>query len=169
MYKCSRRYIILLEVVIAMAIVALCILPLLSPHLVMLQQQRKFIKEMNLDHTVHLLYVDVLEQLQQNRITWAQIEKKENIPITDDVWNRIGEVNSSGMRGSYRFDEVLHKENEVTLWAAHLLSLTFTFQPENCTDEECQKQRRVFPYTVYVLRHAITKEIDSETAKNEKK
>lgn len=166
----SKRHMILLEVLISLAIIALCILPLLAPHLAMLKQQRKFINEMKLDHAVHLFYIDVLELLQQNKISWAQIEGKEVIPISEDMWERVGETNNFGLKGSFRFDDIKHKSNDKTQWAAHLLSLTFTFEPINCAKEEdCKKRQRVFPYTVYALRHAQTTEVDIDKKEEDPK
>lgn len=170
----SRRHMILLEILIALALITLCILPLLTPHVAMIKQQKKFINEMKLDHTVHLLYVDVLEQMQQNKISWAQIAEKKPIPIDDAMWTRIGANSPPHLKGSYRFDEVKRKENETTLWAAHLLTVTFTFEPETgAFDEAGKDMRKMFPYTVYALRHAITPKLDvdaaSEIEKNKEK
>lgn len=167
MRRTSKRYMILLEILIALALVTLCILPLLTPHVAMIKQQKKFISEMKLDHLVHLLYVDMLEQMQQNKISWTLINDQNPIPIDEAMWQRIGESPPPNLKGSYRFGEVKKKENETTQWGAHLLSLTFTFEPTSGpTNKAGKDMRKIFPYTVYALRHAITPTIDIDATKD---
>lgn len=59
----SKRPLTLLEVLIAMAIVMLCALPLLSPHAAMYKEQKKLIAKIKEDHQAQVQFVDFYEKL----------------------------------------------------------------------------------------------------------
>lgn len=167
LFAIAKRPMILLEVLIALALIAMCALPLLTPHFAMLNQQKKFISTMKLDHHVHLLYIDVLERLQKNKISWNLIQDHTEIPIDEDMWVRIGEYPLPNLRGSYHFEEIKSKSNNVTNWSAYLLNLVFTFEKTHLDQKEPPSTTlRKFPYTVYVLRH--TAEVPVIEDENEK-
>lgn len=163
--RSAKRYMILLEVLIAMALVALCALPLIAPHFEMLKAQKKFISTLKLDHFTHLFYVDVLEQLQANKITWQQIQDKMPIPIDEKMWERINEKNSLNIKGNFQFEEIKSKFSNDKSWGAYLYTLTFTFEPMEAT---ASSKKWVFPYTVYLLRkgaQTLEEEKPAETKK----
>ena len=81
MIRCTRRHSLLLEVLISFAIIALCILPLLYPHVYILKSQQEMIRTVELDHVVNLIYASTLEKLYLNQIPWDTIESKKEIPI----------------------------------------------------------------------------------------
>jgi len=125
-----RRHMILLEVLISFALIVLCILPLLYPHVYMLRVQKQFVQTVELDHLVNLMYVEVLEKLYTNEISWNDIEGKRVFPIDSALLQKIGQTSEKSrfpFTGTYQFKEIRHKENE-GLYAS-LLSLTFTFTP----------------------------------------
>lgn len=158
-YSLKKRYVLLLEILIALAIVAMCILPLLAPHATILTQQQKFLKKTTLDHTVNLLYVDVLEQMQRNIIPWQAIDKHTQIPVDDDMMKRIGITVPFPFKGYYRFDIKPHeksgepsvKGNPKSGWYVYKLVVTFVFTP---THEGTKKEKYIFPYRLSVLRHS---------------
>lgn len=80
-----RRPILLLEVLICFALIALCALPLIYPHVFMLRSEKQYVNAIELDHFVNILFIDTLQKMYQNEISWAQIEGGKRIPI--------GEVN----------------------------------------------------------------------------
>jgi hypothetical protein len=71
--KVQRRHQSLLEVLIAFALIALCVLPLIYPHVAIYKAQNKFARKLELDHVVNLLYGKVLEKLYMNTIPWADL------------------------------------------------------------------------------------------------
>lgn len=157
-FKVRKRHVLLLEILIALAIIALCILPLLSPHATILNQQQRFLKKTSLDHAVSLLYVDVLEQLQKNAIPWQAIETHAQLPIEQDMLKRAGFDKPLPFSGTFRFDVKPHeksgepsvKGSKNTGWYVYKLVVTFVFTP---TDEKKGTQKYVFPYRLTILRH----------------
>lgn len=156
-YSLKKRHVLLLEILIALAIIAMCILPLLYPHATILNQQQRFLKKTTLDHTVNLLYVDVLEQLQKNQIPWSAIQSHAQIPINEDMLQRAGFKNPFPFNGTFRFDEKPHeksgepsvKGNKNTGWYVYKLNVTFVFTPK---DSKKEGEKFIFPYRLSLLR-----------------
>ena len=69
----KKRYVSLLEVLIAFALIVLCVLPLIYPHVAMFKSQKAFIRKVELDHVVNLLYAKILEKLYMNSIPWQEL------------------------------------------------------------------------------------------------
>ncbi len=158
MYSVKKRHILLLEILIALAILTMCILPLLSPHATILNQQQRFLKKTTLDHVVSLLYVDVLEQLQKNIIPWQSIQEHAQIAIDGEMLKRVGFDRPFPFNGTFRFDEKPHeksgepsiKGDKNTGWYVYKLVVTFVFTP---TDSKKEKEKYIFPYRLTLLRH----------------
>lgn len=154
----KKRHALLLEVLIALAIIALCILPLLSPHATILNQQQLFLKKTHLDHAVNLLYVDVLEQLQKNIIPWQTIQTSAPIPVTPEMLKHAGYDQPLPFSGSFRFDVKPHeksgepsiKGNKNTGWYVYKLVVTFVF---TANDAKKKAAKYIFPYRLTILRH----------------
>lgn len=144
---------LLLEVMIAIALVTLCLLPLITPHLAMFKEQSKFNTAMQLDHVVHLLYVDMLEQMYLGKISWKQVQEKRPVPIDDNTWSRIGQTSKFPFEGHYLFGEIKHKEGKDTEWGVYLLTLTFVLSPKNAKEEHSPQW--VFPYQLCAAKHTI--------------
>lgn len=151
-----KSHFLMLEVLIALAIVAVCILPLLAPQAEILKQQKKFIQTMSVDHAVNLLYVDVLDQLQHNSIPWQAIKEHTNIPVDESMRKRIGDALPRHFTGTFRFDEHVMpsgrlsvKGNKAEGWFIYRLVLTFVF---TSTTEARNPEKFIFPYEVCVLR-----------------
>ena len=119
--------IILLEVLIAFALIALCILPLIYPHVFILRSENKFISTVELDHFVNLLYADTLQKLYQNDISWQDIENGSEISIDTQIAENKGFKNFPYI-GSYKFSKVIKKTNSDTGKEAYLMALTYTFK-----------------------------------------
>lgn len=159
-YTLKRRCMMLMEIIISMVLMVLCILPLITPHIAMVKEQKKLNATMQLDHVVHLFYVDMLEQLQKNKIPWSQIQEEKEMPINDDMWRRIGFDTQLPVKGFYRFKEIRHKPKKTAAWNAHWLSLTFYFIPENSSIGS-KSAELSFPYELTLLRHTqIEEEIE---------
>lgn len=149
-YKLRKCYMILLEIMVALALVTLCVLPLLAPRAFMLNEQRKLIQNMKLDHLVSLLYVEILEGLHKNEIAWNDVMGHANFPINEALLTRLSADASIpyGLSGSYRFDTIRCKTNKEKGLMMPLLNLTFIFQNEENPDAK----KFIFQYVLPVLR-----------------
>lgn len=91
---------LLLEVLVAFFLVALCALPLMQPQFAMLKAERAFINSVTLDRVVNHLYTDLLLRFYRGEIAWSSIGTLKTplppIPIIDP------EVAALGFKGSYR-------------------------------------------------------------------
>lgn len=79
--KLNKRHVTLLEVLIAFMLVAMCIFPLLYPHVAMFKDQAQFVNQIKLDHAINQLYADVYQKLQENQIPWGSIEQGQVFPV----------------------------------------------------------------------------------------
>jgi len=128
----KKQYVLLLEVLIAFTLVALCALPLIYPHVYLLSEQKRFVNTVELDHLVNLMYVELLEKFYNNEIAWNDIIEMRSFPIDTAFIARIrgkDTVKSFPYVGSYQLKEIKHKKNEEKY--AALISLTFVFTPES--------------------------------------
>lgn len=146
----------LLEAMIAFALVVLCALPLLAPHAAMLKAQRQFIRKVDLDHVVNLLYASVLEQLYLNTIGWNDL-MQNTFPIAKEDVQKLGFPNVN-YEGSYNFIEVKprFKPNDVDAnYSLFLVTLTFNFIPSELTaaSAEVKKANTLkYSYEVFLVR-----------------
>lgn len=92
-----KRPILLLEVLIAMVLVALCAFPLLSPHFMMLRQEKKHLENLEADRIANVVFVDIVEKMYQETITWEMVNDLELHPLADSEFKNYS-IN-------YRFDE----------------------------------------------------------------
>jgi hypothetical protein len=141
----------LLEVLIAFALIVLCALPLIAPHVGLLKVQHQFLRKVDLDHAINLLYGSVLEQLYMNSIGWADLMQNQ-FPIPEQEFQRLGYF------GSYNFNEVAptYKPRDPEApYALYRLTLTFNFIPlefARASDEIKQKNTLKYRYEVFVVR-----------------
>ncbi len=119
------RHFLLLEVMIAFALVALCVIPMLRPHLYMLTQEQDFLREVELDRVVGVLYCELLvEGFYRSTIPWRSIEEEETVVIDDD------RVRALGYKGFYTF--AIEKEKgkiSEGVYSLFLISITYTLTP----------------------------------------
>ncbi len=64
----DKRHQLLIEVLIALSLVLLCLLPLLQPHIVMIQSENDFVHEVQLDRVVNELFADLLVSFYNQQI-----------------------------------------------------------------------------------------------------
>ena len=162
LFKRQRRSMLLLEVLMALALVALCILPIIAPQIGIVKAQKSFMHQMELDHAVHLLYVDVLEKLYTNKINWNEIEQQTASSI-----NR--EMIPEKYEGTYHFQIVKHKKDKTEEWQVYLIKLVFTLSAKDNL-----KQPFSFPYTLTLVKHnkaaqTATEEPSKESEKKQPK
>lgn len=116
--KQHRRYFLLLEVMIAFALVVLCAIPLIYPHTYILRMQKEFIQEIELDHFVNQDFADLMVNLYKKQVSWNEISGQVSqslnppgIPVT----------------GTRQFKEVKHKDKDSNTYVVYLFEVNYTF------------------------------------------
>lgn len=150
--RIEKRYNLLLEVLIALMIVALAALPLIYPHVAIMREQNKLLKTAELDHFVNGFYADQIVQLYRNQVPWEQIEGKKYIPISQEVLNQA----SLPFRGRYHYALLRTKPREPVDTTYHLVKLTLEFWPlalpETASEEVKKENQLTFTYEIYIER-----------------
>jgi len=144
----------LLEVLIAFVIVAFCALPLIYPHTAMLKAQYQFVRKMELDHAVNLLYGNVLEKLYLNKLNWTDINQT-TFEITDAMLREAHYEKPLAFKGSYAFIEEKHKPKAMGNYNLFKFNLVFTFLPveyQNSKEETKEANKIVYKYKVFIVR-----------------
>jgi hypothetical protein len=118
---------LLLEVLIAFSLVVLCALPLVAPHIELLRGQRQIIRWIELDHTVNLLYADILEKLYYNTLPWEEILAKHPYAISQETLKQLGYKNLPPTEAVYFFEDVENKSNNEGV-SLHQIKLILRFR-----------------------------------------
>jgi len=155
--KKSKRSYLLLEVIIALILVALFLFPVLTPHTYILKAEQDIIDNMGLSHAANLLYVHTLEELYQNALPFETLTEKESRKIPEAVLlklklDRIGKLYDV----SYHFEKVRVKpkaskgnyHHYLFRWILHFK------EPKN----EKEKQ---FSFLVFLIRDLEEQEEDN--------
>ena len=148
--KREKRHILLLEVLIALMLVTMCILPLLAPHIAMVQEERVFQREIELDRIVNLLYGDLLvEKFYRQEQEWWSVLNATSTEIQDE------RVRKLGYTGSYTISRKLRKKKlqGVEDYRYNLISIRYEFTPES------GENPLTYTYELYVKRPG---ELDKE-------
>lgn len=98
----SKHSFLLLEVLIAFALVTLCAIPLIYPHTAIYRAQREFVSKIELDHEVNLIYVDLLQKLHRNEIPLADIRNETLFTLPQTI---------NGYTGTYQFKTIREKSS----------------------------------------------------------
>jgi hypothetical protein len=146
LYHLIRRPVALLEVMIAFALVVLCAIPLIYPHVFILRAEKQFVAESALDHQVNLQYADVMQKLYQNLIPIEEILEGKEFPLPLGVRTEDGTPLS--FNGSYHFEVVKKKESSEKKHNAYLLRLVFQFTPDMGVFVEKSSKPITFEYLV---------------------
>jgi hypothetical protein len=146
----NKRPMMLVEVLIAFALIVTAVLPLLTPHLFMLKAQTEFIQKVQLDHDVNLLYGEVLQRLYLNRIPWTDLQDS-TFMIDPDMLHRAG-IDPAQFRfqGTYRFKELRCKSKRDAPYSLGLYQLMFRFLPKNPSKTKPPKPLE-YEYKVFVV------------------
>lgn len=131
-----RSPFLLLEVLIAFFLVALCALPLMQPQFAMLKAERAFINGVTLDRLVNQFYAELLQKFYRGEVPWASIGKwKVPVPPVPIVSPELAAI---GFKGQYLLRVrpyvnnrgVFSKGGKTTPPShnnRHLLEITYTF------------------------------------------
>lgn len=150
-----KRPFLLLEVLIAFALVIFCAIPLIAPHVDMFRAQRSWLDKEELDHAVNLLYVDLLEKLYTNKIDWITLRGEPEVIITPEMLKEAGYTKPLYFTGKYKFTLDRFKPKKEDQFNLYLYDLTFSFVPIALAkaDTETQKKQSIdFNYKVFVAR-----------------
>lgn len=119
--RASKRYFLLLEVMIAFALIVLCALPLIYPHTFILRSQKEFIQEIQLDHYVNAHYAELVEALYKNQIPWDVISGQRTLPLNPS---------KLPFKGTLKFEELKSKPDDSPSYTVYLFEITYTFTNE---------------------------------------
>lgn len=152
-FKKDKRYLSLLEVLIAFSLVVLCVLPLLYSHITIVKAEKKFTHELVLDHLVNLMYGDVTKLLYKNDIEWKDIEGGTLFPIPDSLLQF--EDKPLPYKGFYRFTKNMQKPKKPADFTVYLWTLSFRFWPSHLSESEADQKKLIleYPYDVFIIRN----------------
>ncbi len=140
----EKRPIVLLEVLIAFALVVLCALPLIYPHMAIFKAEKKFIDTIELDHVVNLLYANRLEKLYLREIPWADIDGGKELTIDSQMIQESGWKRELPFNGHYKFLRKAYKPHKAPEEAVYLFKLIFAFTSKD-------KDSRPFAYEYEIV------------------
>jgi hypothetical protein len=148
-----KRPALLLEILIALALATLCILPLMAPHASLIKAQRQFLQKVELDHSVNLIYAEILKQLYMNKPEWQNLAQN-TFEIDDDLIKNAGVISNSPFKGHYHFTALKHRPKKESDFSTHLYQLTFEFWLKNQSYEEASKKKEVmeYIYKIFIVR-----------------
>lgn len=135
-FRKTKRAFLLLEVLIAFALVTLCAIPLIYPHAAIYRTQKEFVNKIELDHEVNLIYVNLLEKLHRNEIPLEDIRHETLFTLPQTI---------KGYTGTYHF-ETIREKSSVALGGpgAMLAALKIEFK------NPLTKKSYLFSYKVFL-------------------
>lgn len=137
----------LIEVLISFFLVIICILPLLYPHFYVLHDKEDFIKKIELDHQINLLYGKILEKLYLNSINWDDMIHSKTFEIIPEMI----EDGSLVYPGTYKFEIEKMKFNEDRSKIAVLFNLIFSFQANS--------KNYSYQFKIFALKDSFIQEV----------
>lgn len=147
----ARRPFLLLEVLIAFVFVVGAFFPLIYPHFYIFQQQHKFIEKIEIDNGVNEFYALVMEQLQQNQISWQAIEEGAAFPIDEGFWARSTVQKKIPFLGSYSFRVEISKRNDK--YELALVQLNLTVNPTGAGKKDFRGAKPMtYSYKIFMSR-----------------
>lgn len=149
-HRAHSRPVVLLEVMIAFALVVLCVLPLIYPHIAILKAEKAFVADIELDHLVNLLYADRLYRLYQKEIPWADIESGKPLPIDENMLQPLGYKGPLPFDGCYYFEKVRQKPRKSKTKTIYLFKLIFEFTPKVNHSIDDADNTLVYKYNVMI-------------------
>lgn len=108
----------LLEVLIALMIVSLCIIPLIYPQAMMHREQKQFLQELQIDHIANLAFADLFEKLHKNdkSLPWESIKNTRPFTIQNDIVQSEYEEKKIPVSITYKMDEMKDKIDKYHLY-----------------------------------------------------
>lgn len=143
-----KGHFLLLEVLISFVLVVMCILPMISTHVVILKSQYEFIKTVELDHAVNLMHGELVQRLYQNRIPWSDIQSQKQFS-TDELLQSINYSKDFPFKGNYYFKIEKSKPPAPASRTLNLVELIFDFIPKGAKADEKPLE---YKYKLYIVR-----------------
>jgi len=136
MIKIRKLPLLLLEVLIALALVALLVLPLLAPQVYLVKFERQFLYDIEADRLASEIFADVVQSLFEGDLTLAEIQD----PAPRVV--RYSLLADFPYEVTYRFDKGKSKEKNDEA-SYHLISVIIEMF-------ENKKLKFSFPYSLFL-------------------
>jgi hypothetical protein len=95
---------LLLEVLIALVLVALCAFPLLAPHFMMINQEKLLLDEIEADRMANVIFTNLVEKMYNGTLTWEEINSLEKKDIERDLLKDVAIPKRWPYAMSYRFE-----------------------------------------------------------------
>lgn len=135
--RISKRPVVLLEVIIALALVALCALPLLAPQTDIIRAERRFLHQIEADRVAGVIYADIVQKMYGGSITWEELLSSEERDVE-------GVLFPPGwpFKTTYHFETIKMKPDKTNPKYA-LFRILITMRADNMKTLE-------FPYTIFV-------------------
>lgn len=156
--KVKRRPFLLLEVLIALAIVILCAYPLLSTHFFIYKTEKKFATTAEVHRLVNSVFGYIVEQLYANKIPWKDLLEQTIYPLTDKEKKNLGFPADFPYEVAYQVKPMFKKGSLIKLRKKagkaglhdHLITITIELLPKLN-----QLDSTEFVYYLYVERRVI--------------
>lgn len=151
--RVNKRHISLIEVVISFAIITLCIIPLIYPHVYIYKKQHEAVHKIELQNAAQLVYSNVYHKLLKNEIAWNDIEIERIFPITKEELKALAH-DSLPFIGKYQLAIVRQKVNESVPLSTAMLKLSIAFaKNEEMLSNPDSTNRTVIEYTIFAARN----------------
>lgn len=159
--KFTKRPVLLLEVLIAFALVVLCIFPLVTPYVYIFKAQTLFNQKILLDQSVNRFYVHLLERVYRNEIPWNAIEQKQVFTIDREALKLASGGVNLPYTGTYQLSLSRHKGGNERPLSANVVSLTITFEGNETSSKDKKKELIHYHYQFFAAKINETKQTET--------
>ena len=148
----QKRAFILIEVLIAMMLLLMALTPLLAPHVQLAKAQSEFVQDLEAYHFANLVYGDIYEKLQFNKIPLEDVLSSQIFEI--DPNTVIGwEKDSANFKPQYSFTVIKFKGDD----SSKVYKITLNVQLQSIQHAD-KKQKYCFDLFIFnnqtVINHA---------------
>lgn len=153
--RIHRHYFQLLELMVAIFILLVCVMPVIRIFTSMYQSQRAIIREHQRDHLAHLVHAKFTEQLYKRMVPFEEEMEEKRIALSDP------DLEEQLYRSSYQCMGILTVENsskENGKFSGHLCKLIIKMtdvlpQRQSSTQQDDQNpSETVYDYYIYIDR-----------------
>lgn len=123
--KHKKRTFLILEVLIAFSIIALCLFPLLTPNLMIIKAEKNFQEELEADRLADLLFAEWVEKLYDNTISWERLTSGDIVALEEKTLIPTGFPYSIVVKPILKKKKVSEKETSY-----YLFLFEFHFKPK---------------------------------------
>lgn len=135
----NKRHFQLLEVMIAMLLILICVIPSFQIYVNINKQQANVIRVNQRDHLVHLIHADLIEKLYKQMISLDQILARFQAPFEgEELKKKLEEIGYEAVYSLY----FLSSEKEIKTAKKFLVELVIQLQDK--------KQENSFDYTYHI-------------------